>query len=73
METMTNHLKNTAADALEVLPAIAAPKILERVKSISPDITVVAGGLVSTLKEVEELLAQGIGAVSISDPRMWIS
>src|SRR5450756_551117 len=60
MDTMSNHLKNTAADALEVLPAMAAPKALERVKSISPEVTVVAGGLISTMKEVEELLAQGI-------------
>jgi glycerol uptake operon antiterminator len=72
MDTMANQLKNTTADALEVLPAMAAPKVLVRVKNIAADLVVVAGGLISCMKEVEDLLAQGIGAVSISDPHMWI-
>jgi glycerol-3-phosphate responsive antiterminator len=33
----------------------------------------VGGGLISNMKEVEDLLAQGLDAVSISDPQMWIS
>jgi glycerol uptake operon antiterminator len=72
LDTMTNQLKNTSVDALEVLPAMAAPKVLERVKSIAPHVVTVAGGLIRTLKEVEELIAQGICAVSISDPNMWL-
>jgi len=59
-------------DALEVLPALVAPKIVDRVRSISPDLPVVGGGLIQTLKEVEELLAQGLSAVSSSNPQMWI-
>jgi glycerol uptake operon antiterminator len=72
MDTITGQLKNTRVDALEVLPALAAPKILERVSAISPDLPVVGGGLIQTMKEVEELLAQGVSAVSVSDPQMWI-
>src|ERR1700691_4527970 len=34
MDTITNQLKNTPVDALEVLPAMVAPKILERVRAI---------------------------------------
>ena len=72
MDTITNQLKNTSVDALEVLPALVAPKILARVRSISPELPVVGGGLIQTLKEVEELLAQGVSAVSSSNPQMWI-
>lgn len=72
IETIANQLKNTPVDALEVLPALVAPKIIGRVRSISPDLPVVGGGLIETLKEVEELLAQGLSAVSSSNPQMWI-
>jgi len=72
MDTITNQLKNTPVDALEVLPALVAPKIIDRVRLISPDLPVVGGGLIQTLKEVEELLARGLSAVSSSDPKMWL-
>jgi glycerol uptake operon antiterminator len=72
MDTITSQLKNTPVDALEVLPALVAPKIIDRVKLISPELPVVGGGLIQTLKEVEELLAQGLSAVSSSNPLMWI-
>ena len=58
--------------ALEILPALVAPKMLARVRAISPDLPVVGGGLIETMKEVEELLAQGLSAVSTSNPIMWI-
>jgi glycerol uptake operon antiterminator len=72
MDTITNQLKNTPVDALEVLPALVAPKIIDRVRSISPELPVVGGGLIQTLKEIEDLLAQGLSAVSSSNPQMWI-
>jgi glycerol uptake operon antiterminator len=65
-------LKNTLVDALEVLPALVAPKILDRVRAIAPNLPVVGGGLIQTMKEVEELLAQGLSSVSTSNPQMWI-
>jgi glycerol uptake operon antiterminator len=71
--TITNQLKNSPVDALEVLPAPVAPKLLESVRAISPDIPVVGGGLIWTMKEAEDLLSQGLDAVSISNPQMWIS
>ena len=71
-DTITNQLKNTPVHALEILPAMVAPKMLERVRAISADLPVVGGGLIQTMKEVEELLAQGLSAVSTSNPVMWI-
>lgn len=76
MDTITNQMKNTPAnasvDALEVLPALVAPKILPRVRAISPELPIVGGGLIQSMKEVEDLLAQGLSSVSCSNPQMWI-
>lgn len=72
METIAGQLKNSPADALEVLPAMAAPLLLERVRAISPELPVVGGGLIRNMKDVEALLAQGLSAVSTSNPQLWI-
>ena len=72
MEAIATQLKNTSVHALEVLPAPVAPKILLRVQSLSPDLPVVGGGLIQTMKEIEDLLAQGLNAVSTSNPELWI-
>lgn len=72
METITNQLRHTPVDALEVLPAAVAPKLLDRVRSIAPEIPVVGGGLIRTMKEVEALLGEGLTGVSISDPQLWL-
>jgi glycerol uptake operon antiterminator len=72
MDTISSQLKSTTVDALEVLPALVAPKIIERVRAISPELPVVGGGLIETLKEAEELLAHGLSAVSSSNPQLWI-
>jgi glycerol-3-phosphate responsive antiterminator len=42
------------------------------VRVVSPDLPVVGGGLIQTMKEVEDLLSQGLSAVSVSNPQMWI-
>ena len=72
MDTISNQLRNTPVHALEILPALVAPKMLERVRAISADLPVVGGGLISNMKEVEALLEQGLSAVSTSHPEMWI-
>ncbi len=72
IDTIANQLKKSPVDALEALPAVVAPRLLELVRACSLDIPVVGGGLLRTMKEVEDLLAQGVSATSISNPRMWI-
>ena len=72
METIFTQLKNSPIDALEVLPALAAPKLLDRARGIAPELPVMGGGLLNTMKEVEALLEQGLSAVSVSNPEMWI-
>jgi glycerol uptake operon antiterminator len=72
MDTITNQLKNSLVNALEILPAPVAPKMLDRIRAISVDLPVVGGGLIQTMKEVEDLLGQGLSAVSTSNPQMWL-
>ncbi len=73
MEAVCHQLKHSSIDALEVLPAIALPKLIERVANITIDIPLVGGGLVTTLREAQDLLNQGVTAVSVSSPDLWIS
>jgi glycerol uptake operon antiterminator len=59
-------------DAVEILPAVAAPRVVGRFRQVHPNLRIMAGGLISDLKEVETLLSAGIDAVSVSDPAFWI-
>ena len=59
-------------DAIELLPAIAAPLVIDRIREGHPELHVIAGGLVTNLKQVEALVAAKIDAVSLSDPKLWV-
>lgn len=73
VEAICQQLKHSSIDALEVLPALALPKLIDRVRALTADLPLVGGGLVTTLREAQDLLAQGVDAVSASDPQLWIS
>jgi glycerol uptake operon antiterminator len=72
LESALRSLEQFEPDALEVLPAIAAPHILGRLRQGYPTLPVIAGGLIRNLREVEDLIQQGIDSVSVSDSRLWI-
>lgn len=59
-------------DAIELLPAIAAPLVIDHIREGHPELHVIAGGLVTSLKQVEGLIAAKVDAVSLSDPRLWV-
>jgi glycerol uptake operon antiterminator len=59
-------------DAVEVLPAVAAPRTARRLRSEINGIKIIGGGLIESVKEIESLLDAGIDAVTTSDPRLWI-
>jgi glycerol uptake operon antiterminator len=59
-------------DAIELLPAIAAPLVIDRIRDSHPALQIIAGGLVSDLMQVEKLIQAGVNAVSLSDPELWI-
>jgi glycerol uptake operon antiterminator len=72
LESVANQLRSTAADAIEVLPAIAAPRLVDSLNAIRPGMPLVGGGLIQSMREIEELLAQGLTSVSVSNTQFWI-
>jgi glycerol uptake operon antiterminator len=60
-------------DALEVLPAVVAPKMVAKLAESYPSLPVIAGGLIQTLREIEELVQQGASAVSVSESSLWVA
>ncbi len=54
------HIKN-----IEVLPAAVLPKIVPTLKSINPNLFVIAAGLISSAHEVRKLFESDVDAVSI--------
>jgi len=73
LDSALHSLQQFLPDALEILPAVAAPYILPKVRQHYPELPVIAGGLVSTLREIENLVQQGISSVSVSDSRLWVA
>jgi glycerol uptake operon antiterminator len=59
-------------DAIEVLPAMATPKVALRLHGTYPSLKIIGGGLIENVKEIEDLLAAGIHSVSVSDERLWL-
>lgn len=72
MDSVANQLKSTAADALEVLPAIAAPRLVPSMHELRPEMPLVGGGLIQSMREIEDLLRQGLTSVSVSSTQLWI-
>ena len=72
VESGRRFLHNFQPDAVELLPAIAAPLVLGRIRESYPELHVIAGGLITNLKQVEAVVNAGIDAVSLSDPNLWV-
>jgi glycerol uptake operon antiterminator len=72
VENSIRTLRNFIPDIIELLPAVAAPLVLPRLRASFPDLLVTACGLTTNLKQVDALIQQGVSAVSVSDPSLWI-
>lgn len=72
LEAVQRFLANFQPDVIELLPAIAAPLVLDRIRGAHPEMFVIAGGLLNDLHQVDELVKAGVNAVSLSDPALWI-
>lgn len=59
-------------DAVEVLPAMVAPRVGPQFREVHPGLTIVAGGLIESVKEIEDILASGVNAISTSNSRLWL-
>lgn len=72
VEAGRRFLAHFQPDAIELLPAVAAPLVIERIRSSHPALYVIAGGLLSDLRQVEALVNAGVDSVSLSDPSLWV-
>ncbi|WP_260703543.1 glycerol-3-phosphate responsive antiterminator [Edaphobacter flagellatus] len=72
VEGAKRFLAHFQPDAVELLPAIAAPVVLDSIREAHPTLKVIAGGLISDLKQVESLVQAGVDAVSLSRPGLWV-
>jgi glycerol uptake operon antiterminator len=73
LDSALRSLDQFMPDALEVLPAMAAPHIVKRLHNLYPSLPVIAGGLITSLREIDDLVNQGITAVSVSNPLLWVA
>jgi glycerol uptake operon antiterminator len=65
-------LSQFTPDAIEVLPAMAAPKVAKRIRAVRPGMRIIGGGLIETVREIEELLNAGIDSVTVSNRQLWL-
>jgi len=59
-------------NAVEVLPAMVAPRVGKQLREAHPNLTIIGGGLIEGVREIEELLAAGVDAVTTSNPKLWL-
>lgn len=59
-------------DAIEVLPAAVAPKVAKRIHAVQPKMKIIGGGLIETVREIEQLLDAGINSVTVSNEKLWL-
>ena len=64
-------LRHFLPDALELLPAPVAPRILPHLRAKYDSVACVGGGLIADLQEADSLIRQGLDAVSTGNPDLW--
>jgi glycerol uptake operon antiterminator len=65
-------LGHFSPDVIELLPAVATPLTIPMVRAVRPKLPVIGCGLIRSLIQVDELVRQGVAAVSVSDPSLWV-
>jgi len=70
LKTGKNMVKNSKPSALEVLPGIAAPYLIERLDN-DINYPIIAGGLIRTKEEINQLTDKGVLAVSTGKQELW--
>jgi len=55
---------------IEIMPGLVSTKVAPRIRSLIPDINIVAAGLVDTEEEID-LLKRHVDGISTSSPTLW--
>jgi glycerol uptake operon antiterminator len=72
LSSCLRRLQDFVPDILELLPAFAGPIVLPKLRSAFPELLVIGCGLITSLKQAEELLQQGMISVSVCNPSLWV-
>lgn len=72
LQTALRSIDRVQQDAVEVLPAVVAPHLIHQLSHIRPDMPVIAGGLITTFREIVDLRREGVISVSVSNPAFWL-
>jgi glycerol uptake operon antiterminator len=70
---VTRSLQHFLPDAMELLPAIAAPLVMPLLRDVCSYLPVIATGLVTSLRQVEELVGGGVSSVATSNSSLWVA
>ena len=70
LKTGQKMLKSNKPDLVEVLPAPIIPKLIDELRP-KIKVPIIAGGLVKTKKQVEDILATGVLGISTSQKELW--
>jgi glycerol uptake operon antiterminator len=72
LQSSLRSIEQTRLDAIEVLPAIVAPYLVRELNREHSTLPVIAGGLVQSLRQIQDLIDQGVDSVSVGNPDYWL-
>lgn len=72
LQSSLRSVEQTRPDAVEVLPAIVAPYLVRELNRQNSTLPVIAGGLVQSLRQIHDLIDQGVNSVSVGNPDYWL-
>ncbi len=65
-------LQHFLPDAIELLPAAAAPLCVTTLHTAQPQLPVIATGLVTTMRQVDDLIRCGVSSAATSNVSLWV-
>ena len=65
-------LQHFLPDAVELLPAAAAPLCVSRLHAAQPQLPIIATGLVTTMRQVDDLIHCGVSSAATSNESLWV-
>jgi glycerol uptake operon antiterminator len=65
-------LQHFLPDAVELLPAAAAQFCVSTLRTAQPQLPIIATGLVTTMRQVDDLIRCGVSSAATSDVSLWV-
>jgi glycerol uptake operon antiterminator len=65
-------LQHFLPDAVELLPAAAVPLCVPTLRGAQPQVPIIATGLVTNMRQVDDLVRCGVSSVATSDRSLWV-